>query len=166
MTLRNRVIRTTVYVLSVNPKNHCCLRYNKKGVNEQMFASINQEFNRAKSARRERQFIIESVLGIDEVLPGSDDELEDVVDSDSVPDDVYKKLDAELDKIVEDPNYDDTEVDEMLDDEDIPDEEIEALIEESCNAWVDPESLGHPDLSRRTNEKDQPLFKVKGQKSL
>lgn len=131
-----------------------------------MFASINQEFNRAKSLRRENRFLVESVLGVDEVLPGSDDELDDVVDSDSVPEDVYKKLDAELDKIVDDPNYDDTEVDEMLDDEDIPDEEIEALIDETCNAWVDPENIGHPCTSRRTNEKSQPIFRTEGQKSL
>ena len=131
-----------------------------------MFASINQEFNRAKSLRRENRFLVESVLGVDEVLPGSDDELDDVVDSDSVPEDVYKKLDAELDKIVEDPNYDDTEVDEMLDDEDIPDEEIEALIDETCNAWTDDPDIGHPDLARRSNIKGQPIFKVEGQKSL
>lgn len=119
-----------------------------KGVTNIMFQSINEEFNKAKNKLNAHRFIVESVLGVDEVLPGSDDEMEDVVDTDSVPDDAYKKLDAELDKIIDSPDYDDTEADEMIDD-DIDDEEIEAVINEAVNYWHDPEWIGNPNVDAR-----------------
>lgn len=103
-----------------------------------MFKRINEEFNARKRAKREERFILESVLDVEEVLPGSEEEMEDVTDVDSVPEDVYKKIDAELEKIVSDPNYDDTEADEMADDDiygdvdSVPDE-VEAIIDEACS---------------------------------
>lgn len=124
-----------------------------------MFKSINEAFNKRKADILSRERLLESVLEVEEVMPGSEDEMDDVVDADSVPDDVYKKLDAELDKIVDDPDYDDSEIEEMIDDDDeVSDEEIEAIMDEACNAWTDDESLGHPDTSRRSHEKRQPLF--------
>ena len=133
-----------------------------------MFESINRQFAEAKRSRADHDLILESVLEVDEVIPGSDDELEAQVDVDSVPDDVYKKIDAELEKIVSAPDYDDTEAEELYEDEDeeFTDAEIDAVITEACGAWLDDESLGHPDVSRRSKEKDQPLFKDCGQQSL
>lgn len=136
-----------------------------------MFSAINEQFTREKKKRTDDDLIAESVLEVEEVLPGSDEELDDTVDPDSVPEDVYKRLDAELDKIVSDPNYDDDEVEEMIDgDDEISDEEIDAVITEACNCWKDPEGLGHPDRARRQGDMNgqdhQPLFKADGQKSL
>lgn len=124
-----------------------------------MFKSINEAFNKRKADILSRERLLESVLEVEEVMPGSEDEMDDVVDADSVPDDVYKKLDAELDKIVDDPNYDDSEIEEMIDDDDeVSDEEIEAIMDEACNAWCDDNGIGNPDTSKRSPEKHQPLF--------
>ena len=105
-----------------------------------MFKTVNKLFNSAKLSMKSRQTILEGALDIDEILPGSDEDLEDNVDVDSVPEDAYKKLDAELDKIVDDPNYDDTEAEEMADedfDEDsVSDEDLDAIIDETCGAWL------------------------------
>lgn len=137
-----------------------------------MFAAINEQFNKKKHNASEDEEIVESVLGVDEVLPGSEDEMDDQVDADSVPDDVVNKIDAELDKIVSAPDYDDTEADEMIDDEDddFSDEEIDAVITEACNAWYDDPGIGHPNRELRTGDMNkqthQPLFKATGQKSL
>lgn len=132
-----------------------------------MFGSINSQFNAAKNDMKNDDLIVESVLEVDEVIPGSDEELEDQVDVSSVPDDVYKRVDAELDKIVSSPDYDDTEAEELIDDDDeISDEEIDAVITEACGAWVDDIGIGHPNVALRSKEKHQPLFKGCGQKSL
>lgn len=102
-----------------------------------MFGSINSQFEAAKRGRAANAAILESVMGVDEVLPGSDEEMEDVVDIGSVPDSAYKKVDAMLDKLVEDPKYDDTEVEELMDGEidenEIDDEEFNAVLDEACN---------------------------------
>ena len=52
-----------------------------------MFASLNKQFTAMKRAAADRSFIVESVLGVDEVLPGSDEEIGDQIDVDSVPED-------------------------------------------------------------------------------
>jgi len=100
-----------------------------------LFPTINAEYRAAKRADADNSLILESVLDVDETLPGSDEEMESIVDPDSVPDDVYAKIDKELDKIVEDPSYDDTEAEEMLDDDfdvdDISDAEIDAIMDEA-----------------------------------
>lgn len=102
-----------------------------------LFGSINSQYEAAKRDRAENAFILESVLGVDEVLPGSDDEMADVVDVDSVPDSAYKKVDAMLDKLVDDPDYDDTEAEELADDDvdegEIDDSEFNAIMDEACN---------------------------------
>lgn len=106
-----------------------------------MFGNINKDYSAKKRAKKENQFIAESVLGIEEVLPGSEEEMADMIDVDSVPDEVYKKIDAELDKIVSDPNYDDSEADELADDDlgedDEDDEAIDAIVNEAVNGWDD-----------------------------
>lgn len=108
-----------------------------------MFPTLNRKFRAAKLAAKDRQTILESVLGIDEVLPGSDEEMEDVVDVDSVPQDAYKKLDAMLDKLVDSDSYDDTEAEELadedFDEDEISDDDINAIIDESCGAWLNAE---------------------------
>ena len=51
-----------------------------------MFNTINRKINAAKRAKKDREFILEAALEIDDVIPGSDAELEDAIDVDSVPD--------------------------------------------------------------------------------
>lgn len=105
-----------------------------------MFNTINRRFRAEKLSLKDRHTILEGVLGVEEVLPGSDEEMENNVDVDSVPEDAYKKLDAALDKIVEDPNYDDSEADELasddFDEDEVSDEELDAIIDETCSSWV------------------------------
>lgn len=102
-----------------------------------MFGSINSQFEAARKTRKANASILESVMEVDEVLPGSEDEMEDVVDVESVPDSAYKRVDALLDKIVGDPNYDDTEAEELVDDDvdedEIDDAEIDAIVDETAN---------------------------------
>ena len=138
-----------------------------------MFGTINEAFNREKRREHDELLIVESVLGTEEVVPGSEEEFEDVVDVDSVPEEVYKKVDAELDRIVGDPNYDDTDAEELVDDDDdIDDSEINAVIDEAaCNMadtfWYDDERIGHPNTdirNKRGEKKDchcQPKFEAK-----
>ncbi|MCM1231738.1 MAG: hypothetical protein NC489_16595 [Ruminococcus flavefaciens] len=106
-------------------------------MSKSVFSSINSQFEAAKKARNANVSIYESVMGIDEVLPGSEEEMEDVVDVGSVPDAAYKKVDAMLDKLVEDPEYDDTEAEELVDDDidegEIDDAEFNAVMDEACN---------------------------------
>lgn len=101
-------------------------------------STLNRRFDANRRWAHGRSTILESVLGIDEVLPGSDDELEDAVDVDSVPEDAYKKLDAALDKIVEDPDYDDTEAEELaeddFDEDEVDDAELDAIVDEAVSA--------------------------------
>ena len=101
-----------------------------------MFKTINAAYNARKRNLEENELISESVLGVEEVIPGSDEELDSVVDTDSVPDSVYNKVDAELDKLVSDPEYDDTEAEELVDDDDlddyVDDNELDAVIDEAC----------------------------------
>lgn len=126
-----------------------------------MLNGINRQFNAAKKTAAEDQFIAESVLAVDEVIPGSEEEFDDLVDVDSVPDDVYKKVDKALDDLIGDENYDDTEVEELVDDDDIDDEELDAVIDEACNAWYDNEGINHPNTDLRCpNTKPQPKFDV------
>ena len=140
-----------------------------------MFKSINDEFNRVKRDRAANRFIVESVLGVDEVIPGSEDEIDDIVDIDSVPEEAYKKLDAELDKIVDDPNYDDVEAEELYDDDDddISDDEIEAVVNEAASGvWYDDETIGaNCNATRKGDNGDsrthaQPIFHGNGQDTL
>ena len=53
-----------------------------------MFSAINEQFTREKKKRTDDDLIAESVLEVEEVLPGSDEELDETVDPDSVPEDV------------------------------------------------------------------------------
>lgn len=130
-----------------------------------MLKSINEEFNRAKQNVADDAFILEAVLDTEEVLPGSEEEIDDVVDADSVPDDVYKQIDKALDNLIGKDSYDDSDVESLLDDDDdvsdeeISDEELDALINENAGAWVDPEGIGAPNTADRTsNSTHQPLF--------
>lgn len=124
-----------------------------------MFTSINSEYNKKKNAGKADQFIVESVLAVDEVLPGSEEEFDDIVDTDSIPDEVYNKIDAELNKIISDPNYDDIEAEELVDgDDDIDDSALDAIVDECANAWYDNENINHPDKSRQEAMGSQPKF--------
>ena len=122
-----------------------------------MLQGVNNAFNSAKRAAREDQFILESVLGEDDILNEMDDDMDDIVDVDSVPNEVMSKVDAALDKIIGN-GIDDEEIDEMLDD-DIEDEDsIDIAITEACGAWYDDEAIGHPNKAIRDNVKHQPRF--------
>lgn len=121
-----------------------------------MFDSINAAFNHAKNDIAEHNFIVESVLDVEEVLPGSEEEMDDEVDVDSVPDDVYAKIDKVIDKYVSSDKYDDTEAEELVDDDDyedvdVSDEEINAIVSEAVSLW---ESSDEDDSSDDDDEED------------
>ena len=121
-----------------------------------MFDSINAAFNRAKNDIAEHNFIVESVLDVEEVLPGSEEEMDDEVDVDSVPDDVYAKIDKVIDKYVSSDKYDDTEAEELVDDDDyedvdVSDDEINAIVSEAVSLW---ESCDEDDCDDDDDEKD------------
>lgn len=121
-----------------------------------MFDSINAAFNRAKNDIAEHNFIVESVLDVEEVLPGSEEEMDDEVDVDSVPDDVYAKIDKVIDKYVSSDKYDDTEAEELVDDDDyedvdVSDEEINAIVSEAVSLW---ESCDEDDCDDDDDEED------------
>lgn len=108
-----------------------------------MFAAINAQFNAQKSQAKDDQFIMESVLDVEEVLPGSEEEIDDEIDVDSVPNDVYQKVDKALDDMISSGEYDDTEAEELVDDDDLDDmedsPEIEAIITEAVALWESSE---------------------------
>lgn len=126
-----------------------------------MLGDINSRFNRAKNNQRAHDAIVESIVAVEEVLPGSEQEFEDITDVDSVPADVYKKVDKILDDIVGKEDYDDTEAEELVDDPDedeISDADLDAILSENCGAWYDDEDMGHPDVNRRSGAKHQAKF--------
>ena len=129
-----------------------------------MLEAINKGINAAKQSEKDHELISESVLDVDEVIPGSEEEIDDIIDVDSVPDEVYKRVDDALDKLIAREGYDDTDVEEMMeediDDEDGPsDAEIEAVVNEAANAWVDDEGIGHPNTAmRHGSSQHQPIF--------
>lgn len=102
-----------------------------------MLGCINAAYRKRRRAIDDNNLIVESVLAIEELEPGSDEEIDDVIDVDSIPDEAYKKIDTLLDRIVSDPHYDDSEIDELMDDDEdlsgteITDEELDALISEA-----------------------------------
>jgi len=112
------------------------------------FNSINQQYKARKRAMFDNRFIFESVTEDvdydDETGAAEEDDIESTVDSDSVPKDVYKKIDAMLDGIITKEDYDDTEAEELLDDDDVDDgedidddNEVDAIITEAAGAWLD-----------------------------
>lgn len=122
-----------------------------------MFDSINAAFNGAKNDIAEHNFIVESVLDVEEVLPGSEEEMDDEVDVDSVPDEVYAKIDKVIDKYVSCDKYDDTEAEELVDDDDyedvdVSDEEINAIVSEAVSLW---ESSDEDDSDDDDSEDDK-----------
>lgn len=130
-----------------------------------MFGEINRRFNKAKKNEEENRFIVESTLEVEEVLPGSEDEFDDEVDVDSVPEDVYKEIDKKLDELISKGDYDDEEIEEMVDeDDDLDDDDfdikVEEVIDEAVNHWImneDPSygSGENVDIQNKTgDEKD------------
>lgn len=124
-----------------------------------MFDSINAAFNHAKNDIAEHNFIVESVLDVEEVLPGSEEEMDDEVDVDSVPDDVYAKIDKVIDKYVSSDKYDDTEAEELVDDDDyedvdVSDEEINAIVSEAVSLWESSDEDDSDDDDEEDDKKD------------
>lgn len=119
-----------------------------------MLGDLNKSFDAKKANAANNQLIAESVLSDEELL----EEMEDGVDADSIPDEVYKKVDQALDSLIGD-DIDDDEIEEMIDDEDFDDEEIDIALAEAAGAWYDDENIGHPDGDRRNGTKKQPEFK-------
>lgn len=106
-----------------------------------MLGDINKKFNEEKKRAAEDQFIGEAAMDVEEVIPGSEEEIDDIVDADSVPDETYKKVDKALDDLLSKEGYDDTEVEELVDgegesadvDEDeISDEVLDQIVTEAC----------------------------------
>lgn len=91
-----------------------------------MFKNVNDMFNEMKSDEANNKFIVESVIG-DDVVPFSEDEDDDIVDSGSVDPKVIDQIDKILDKIVSDEDYNDDEIDELISDDD--EEEIDAVLD-------------------------------------
>lgn len=111
-----------------------------------MFSSINKGIIAAKRSAADHALINEAVLDVDEdIIPGSEEELDDVVDPDSVPDEVYQHLDKELDKMIAKDGYDDADAEELVDDDvdedELSDGEIDAVISEACGSWIGDETL-------------------------
>lgn len=127
-----------------------------------MLNSVNAKYRKTLADAKNNEFILESVLGVTEVMPGSDEELDDIIDVESIPDDVYSKLDKAMDKLIGTDGIEDDEIEELLDeDDDLDDEafnELDAVVNEAANAWYDDEGIGHPDLNRRSGTKGQPRF--------
>ena len=126
-----------------------------------MFDSINAAFNHAKDDIAEHNFIVESVLDVEEVLPGSEEEMDDEVDVDSVPDDVYAKIDKVIDKYVSSDKYDDTEAEELVDDDDyedvdVSDEEINAIVSEAVSLWECNDEDDSGDNEKSKDDKEEP----------
>lgn len=130
-----------------------------------MFGEINRRFNKAKRDAEEHRFIVESTLEVEEVLPGSEDEYDDEIDVDSVPEDVYKEIDKKLDELISKGDYDDEEIEEMMDDDDDVDDDefdikVEEVVNEGINTWImneDPSygSGENVDIQNKTgDEKD------------
>ena len=128
-----------------------------------MFKSINDEYNAKRMFAKSESALIESALDDDMIM---DDDEDDDVDVDSVPDDMYKKVDAALDKVISDPTYDDEEIEEMVDGDEDDVSEIDAIVDEAVNAWYDDENIHHPNVDRRDNVNHQPKFHGLGQKTL
>lgn len=130
-----------------------------------MFESINRGYMSAKRHLKDEQFIMEAATEEmeDEIVDVDD---ADTIDTDSVPTEVYKKIDKQLDAIVNDPNYDDDEAEEMVDDDDddVGDNEVGVVVDEAVNSWnngrywYDDEGLGHPNLNDRSQKKQQPNY--------
>lgn len=76
--------------------------------------------------------ILESV-SIDETI--MEDDEEDIVDPDSIPKDVVKKIDAQLDSIITSSDYDDTDLEAMIDEDDT-DVEVASTIQECVNNFM------------------------------
>lgn len=127
-----------------------------------MLSGVNAQYRNKLANTKNNAFIVESVLDVDEVMPGSDEELDDLIDVESIPPEVYEKVDQALDKLIGDDGIDDDEIEELIDDDDDLDdeafEELDAVINEASNAWYDDEGIGHPDLNRRSGTKGQPRF--------
>lgn len=140
-----------------------------------MLESVNRRFMHARRRQREIDFIMEAALDVEDAVPGTDAAIDNVVDPDSVPDEVYRKIDKALDDIVNREDYDDTEIKELIkddmDDEDFDDEdiiddmELDGVITEAAGAWLDCEDMGHPDMDRNDgscDDTEQPKYDAEG----
>lgn len=131
-------------------------------MSETVFSSINKTYAARKKALSEDAFITESVLHVEEVIPGSDEELDDVTDVDSVPEEAYQKVNALLDKIVNDPKYDDSEAEELVDDDvdenEVTEEELDAVLDEGAGWWIN--DMPQPMLESAITEKLTRIEKI------
>lgn len=117
-----------------------------------MFDMINKKFSEQKNRSKDDEMILESV--VEEILPGSDDEDDDIVDSDSIPQEIYAELDKTLDKVVERPDFDDVEVEELLDDDDDDDDSINATLDECAQALIEGKTCIDKDCESDSDDDD------------
>lgn len=133
-----------------------------------MLGDVNKKFRAGKNKLANDQLIVESV--VDDMDDLDEDEVMELVngiDNDPIPAEIFKDIDSKIDKIIDkkakeiqDNEIDDDDIEDFedeLDDEDL-DDEVLGMIDESVNAWTDDESIGHPDMKKRSGTKKQPCF--------
>ena len=139
-----------------------------------MFNTINEAYNENRSKVRDNELIAEAAFDIEEVAPGSEEEIEDEIDVDSIPDEVMSKMDKAMDDLIGSDKFDDEDIDSLIDeddDSDIDTEIDEIEISESATPakrfigalheaakWYDDPGIHHPDTSRRSGNAHQPIF--------
>lgn len=85
-----------------------------------MFEVYNKKYAEEKQKIADMEFIVESALDLeedDEVITAGDD-IDNAVDTDSIPPEVMRKIDAEIDKLIGKDDYDDAEIEELIEDDD------------------------------------------------
>ena len=90
-----------------------------------MFDFYSSKYRPEKQKNSDLQFIFESVLEEDPMDPEAD--IDDTIDTDSIPPEVMSKINKEIDRLISDKDYDDSEIDELLDEDD-----LEEVINEAC----------------------------------
>lgn len=83
---------------------------------------LSKLYDKKVAYEKDLRFIVESVLGDEELDPD-----EDGVDVESIPMSIVQQANAALDAIVSKDDYDDTDIEDMLDDDD--DDEIDLIVE-------------------------------------
>lgn len=81
-----------------------------------MFSSINKEYNKERNKLADDQIILESVVGTD-VMPMSDEEDDEIVDADSIPEAQLNKAMKHIDELIDKEDFDDLEIEDLIDED-------------------------------------------------
>lgn len=90
-----------------------------------MFDFYSSKYRTEKQKNADMQFIFESVIEDDPMDPEID--IDDTIDTESIPPEVMSKIDKEIDRLISNKDYDDSEIDELVDDDD-----LDEVITEAC----------------------------------